>query len=191
MKFTHISSEEFKINTWSGGTTTQLFIYPPTTNYQQQNFNFRLSSATVEIEESTFTLLPRVSRKLMILEGNITINHKNHYSKQLKKWDIDSFEGNWETSSIGKCTDFNLMTTGNTSSDLSFLKLGKGKNINYELEDQWDWIFIFVVSGKLNIKDHLQCLKTGDLFVIKDVISSMAQITCSENSELVISKIKI
>ncbi len=193
MKFTQISSEEFKINKWSGGTTTQLFIYPPTTNYQQQNFNFRLSSATVEIEESTFTLLPRVSRKLMILEGNITINHKNHYSKQLKKWEIDSFEGNWETSSIGKCTDFNLMTTGNTSSDLSFLKLGKGKNINYELENQWDWVFIYVGGGKLdvNIKDRLQHLKTGDLFVIKDVISSMVKITCSENSELVISKIKI
>ena len=58
---------------------------------------------------------------------NIIINHKNHYSKQLNKWDIDSFEGNWETSSIGKCTDFNLMTTGNTFGDLSLLKLIEGK----------------------------------------------------------------
>ncbi|WP_299522353.1 HutD family protein [uncultured Lutibacter sp.] len=193
MKFIQIPSEEFKINKWSGGTTTQLFIYPPKANYQQQNFNFRLSSATVETEESSFTVLPEVSRKLMILDGNITINHKNHYSKQLKKWDIDTFEGNWETSSIGKCTDFNLMTTRNTFGDLSSLKLTDGKNINYQLDDRWDWIFIYVVEGnfKASIKDALQYLKKGDLFVIKDVITSMAQITSSENSELVIAKIKI
>ena len=193
MKFIQIPSEEFKINKWSGGTTTQLFIYPPKANYQQQNFNFRLSSATVETEESSFTVLPEVSRKLMILDGNITINHKNHYSKQLKKWDIDTFEGNWETSSIGKCTDFNLMTTRNTFGDLSSLKLTEGKNINYQLEDRWDWIFIYVIEGnfKASIKGDLLYLKKGDLFVIKDVITSMAQITSSENSELVIAKIKI
>jgi len=193
MKFTQIFSKEFKINTWSGGTTTQLFIFPLTANYQHKNFNFRLSSATVEIEESTFTLLPGVLRKLMILEGNIITNHKNHYSKQLQKFDIDTFEGSWETSSVGKCTDFNLMTTGNTSGELSLLKLVKEKIINYQLEARWDWIFIYVIEGEFeaNIKDALHYFKKGDLLVIKDVMSSMVQITSSENSEQVIAKIKI
>ncbi|PCH49737.1 MAG: hypothetical protein COC22_06275 [Flavobacteriaceae bacterium] len=193
MKFTLISSKEFKINKWSGGTTTQLYMYPPTANYQQQNFDFRLSSATVEIEESTFTLLPEVSRKLIVLEGSILINHKNQYSKQLQKFDIDTFEGNWETSSIGKCTDFNLMTTGNTISELSSIKLQHNQSLNYLLERNWNWIFIYVIKGKcsvfLNGKEQL--LTKENLLVINDFSTLKLQFKGLKDSVIVISKIQL
>ena len=60
---------DFKTTEWSGGSTTELFIYPPTSNYESRNFDFRISSATVEIEQSNFTKLPEISRQLMVLKG--------------------------------------------------------------------------------------------------------------------------
>ena len=53
---------------WSGGLTTELFIYPEGSAYSERNFDFRLSTATVEIETSVFTPLPHVQRTLMVLE---------------------------------------------------------------------------------------------------------------------------
>jgi environmental stress-induced protein Ves len=69
MTIEHYKNSDLIINNWSGGITTQLAIYPKDANYKKQNFQFRISTATVEIEESVFTKLPGVSRKLMILNG--------------------------------------------------------------------------------------------------------------------------
>ncbi|MDF1551007.1 MAG: HutD family protein, partial [Bacteroidales bacterium] len=104
MEFTIYKPEDFKTSTWSGGTTTQLFIYPSSADYLKRNFDFRISTAKVTVAKSDFTSLPEISRKIMILEGEITIQHQNRYSKQLKKFDIDEFEGDWKTSAIGTCT---------------------------------------------------------------------------------------
>lgn len=54
---------------WSGGTTTQLFIYPPEASYAARNFLFRISTATVETETSTFTDLTGFNRILLLLNG--------------------------------------------------------------------------------------------------------------------------
>jgi len=110
MGYSIITSHYLQPVSWSGGTTTELFIFPLTSDYHKRNFQFRLSTATVEKDKSDFTRLIGISRKLMVLDGKITLNHKDHYSRQINKFDVDEFEGDWKTSSIGKCTDFNLMT---------------------------------------------------------------------------------
>jgi len=119
MKTDIYKAEDFKTTKWTGGSTTELYIHPPIANYVVGNFNFRISSATVEIEKSNFTTLPlpEVSRQLMVLSGSIKVSHKNHHEIQLNKNEIDSFDGSWETSAIGTCVDFNLMTKGNTKGD--------------------------------------------------------------------------
>ena len=38
-----IKSDAFKESKWSGGITTQLYIYPKDSDYQKRNFNFRIS----------------------------------------------------------------------------------------------------------------------------------------------------
>lgn len=40
------------------------------------------------------------------------IDHKGHYCKTILKYEIDRFNGEWETTSKGKVTDFNLMLKG-------------------------------------------------------------------------------
>src|SRR5687767_165093 len=121
---------DLKTNNWAGGTTTQLAIFPLEAEYQKFNFDFRISYATVEVEESTFTYMPGVTRNLMILNGSLEIDHIDRYKKHLNKFDIDVFSGEWPTKAKGKVTDFNLMTRGETEGNLESLVLNPGESFN-------------------------------------------------------------
>lgn len=72
----HQIKKQHTTTKWSGGETTELFIYPENANYKAGNYQFRLSTATVEIEASTFTPLPGVDRTLIVLEGEMQLDHK-------------------------------------------------------------------------------------------------------------------
>ena len=111
-----IKKEHQAIAKWSGGTTRQIYIYPEGSDYASRQFDWRLSSATVDCESSTFTPLPGVHRHLMILEGKLQLIHQDHYQVELAPLEQDQFEGSWHTLSFGKVIDFNLM-----------LKKGSGK----------------------------------------------------------------
>jgi mannose-6-phosphate isomerase-like protein (cupin superfamily) len=106
-----IRRNQHKTSNWSGGTTTELYIYPKDAIYSQRDFKWRLSSAKVEVEKSTFTLLPGISRIIMIVEGELILEHEGHHNAILKEAQQDSFSGEWTTTSFGRVTDFNLMIT--------------------------------------------------------------------------------
>lgn len=192
METTILSNQHFKVSDWSGGTTTELFIFPPDASYQERNFVFRLSTARIEIEKSTFTSLPGVTRKIMILDGEIRINHQNHYAKTLRKFDVDTFEGDWKTTSVGRCTDFNLMTTEKIKVDLTAAVIEENQHLDYPVEAEWNWVFIYLYSGQINIHLHHDffTLNSGILLVISNLVSSVLQIKGVKRSELVFSKIK-
>ncbi len=192
METTILSNQHFKVSDWSGGTTTELFIFPPDASYQERNFVFRLSTARIEIEKSTFTSLPGVTRKIMILDGEIRIDHQNHYAKNLYKFDVDTFEGDWKTTSVGRCTDFNLMTTEKIKADLTAVVIEKNQRLDYQVEPGWNWVLIYLYSGQINIQlnhDFLT-INSGILLVISNVVSCLLQIEGVKRSELVFSKIK-
>lgn len=97
---------------WAGGTTTQLAIFPKKAAYTRFNFLFRMSTATVEVPDSTFTFMPGVTRHLMILDGAMDIDHKGRYKKHLGQFGYDIFDGEWPTTAKTKhkkVVDFNLM----------------------------------------------------------------------------------
>ena len=54
----HLTKDDYVVSQWSGGTTTQLAIAPSGAQYGDRAFLWRLSSATVDLEESDFTPLP-------------------------------------------------------------------------------------------------------------------------------------
>ncbi|GGX15880.1 HutD/Ves family protein [Aquimarina muelleri] len=170
MKVEIIKSHTLKKNTWSGGTTTQFFIYPHSAEYSKLNFDFRLSMATVAIKESVFTSLPGVSRKLLVLEGEITLDHENRHQKKLGRFDMDEFEGDWKTSSVGKCTDFNLMTKEETTGKLIVFDSKQNENIQYSMKNKEDWLFIYNYSGSISVevnkKTHV--IDAGDLLIIRE-----------------------
>jgi environmental stress-induced protein Ves len=107
MNYQLIPSSKQITTKWSGGITSQLFIYPDESSVEARDFDFRISTAKVEAKSSSFTPFLGYNRTLLILTGGIQINHAGHYQKQLKQFDQDFFKGDWETSSKGTCVDFN------------------------------------------------------------------------------------
>jgi environmental stress-induced protein Ves len=81
-----LRKNEFEVSTWSGGSTTQLYIFPRDALYSEREFKWRLSSAKVEVEESVFTPLPGFSRIIMVIEGEIHLEHQGHHSAVLKDY---------------------------------------------------------------------------------------------------------
>jgi environmental stress-induced protein Ves len=99
----------------------------------------------------------------MILDGELTIHHKDRYSKELKKFVQDEFDGGWETSAEGKCVDFNLMMAGAVTGSIEHMILGKGQKSPIELGL---FSFIYLYKGSLSLDDDNA--SEGDLVVIED-----------------------
>ncbi|WP_057828550.1 HutD family protein [Liquorilactobacillus cacaonum] len=98
----------YKTIKWSGGETTELYIYPETSSYKERNFEFRLSFATVDVEKSTFTSLPKFKRIIMPLSDEIELS-KNGEITQVRPKQVFNFDGADPIKSKGISTDVNLM----------------------------------------------------------------------------------
>ena len=191
MKISIFENQHFIQSLWAGGSTTQLYISPADSIYTERNFDVRISTAKVEVEKSVFTSLPGVNRKLMILDGEITISHLNHYTKLLKKHNVDSFCGDWETSSIGTCTDFNVMTRGNIHSELYTLNVSPSRKVQLEVEKQLRTLGFYVVSGSFYFEadqSNFFVLK-DNLLVINDIDVPNLTINSNEDSLIVVTEI--
>lgn len=86
-----------------------MFIYPGTAKLEERDFYFRVSTATVEQEESNFSRFPGYVRHITPLAGGMRLIHSGHYAATLRPPSVDIFDGSWTTRSFGKCTDFNLI----------------------------------------------------------------------------------
>ena len=102
--------EDYNTSKWMGGLTKELSIYPKDSKYLERNFIWRISSATVDVEESDFSKLPDYDRVLMVQTGEVVLSYEGHRVIRLKELEQDRFDGGWKTKSFGKITDFNLMT---------------------------------------------------------------------------------
>ena len=109
----HLRPEDYVTTAWSGGTTTQLRIFPEGAVYADRSFLWRISSATVAVKESDFTSLPDYHRLISVLEGEMILSHNGHEPFTLQPYEVHAFEGSDATHSAGLCTDFNLMLRRN------------------------------------------------------------------------------
>lgn len=191
MNITLLTNPDYQTSEWSGGSTTQLYISPANASYAERNFDFRISSARVEVPESTFTTLPNVNRKIMVLEGEITLNHKKQYIKTLQKYEVDTFNGDWETTAKGICTDFNIMTTGNQTSELSHMQLLANHYKTLTIEENYHTVCLYLHSGSIyvEINNKLYNLKKESLLVLSNINSFSFHLQAHKRSELIISKI--
>ena len=114
--------EAFTATAWSGGTTTELFLYPEGASYAERNFAVRASTSTVDKETSTFTDLPGYERLLMSLDRRIRLVHNGAAEVELAPFDVDRFAGGWNTRSFGRCTDFNLMLASGWQGSLAAVR---------------------------------------------------------------------
>lgn len=145
-----LSQSDFIETKWSGGTTTQLYIQPDGSNFTDRDFNFRVSCASVDVEESDFTPLPGYVRKLMVLDGILQIHHEGHHSIVLKALEQDHFKGSWNTKSRGKVKDFNVIYKPQIEPTLFSLDVLKGENLIIENLSQ---SFVYLFKGKGEIAE--------------------------------------
>ena len=176
-----IKNDEFLTSKWSGGTTTEIAIYPKDSLYSERNFIWRLSSAKVKTEESTFTSLPGINRIIMILKGKLKLEHIGHYKCILGPFEQDSFSGSWETKSYGQVTDFNLMMNEKCNGKLEpiFIKKGEEKKFILKVNEEYQKSTqaIYCVSGEAKIHtstNEILNLHEGDAVLL--TVSNSAQL---------------
>ena len=191
MKTNILSPQHFLTSQWSGGSTTQLYIFPTNASYAKRNFELRISTAKVEMKESTFTSLPGYNRKLMILEGEISIIHEDQYNKQLKPFEVDCFSGDWKTTSIGTCTDFNVMCSASLQSELYHLAMSSASNYKLKPKKACNNLFLYATSGTIYLKlmQVNYVLEKGNLLHIENLGESPISMNSGNHFGLVVVEI--
>jgi len=157
-----IRKSELTTANWAHGTTTQLYIFPESATYKELNFDFRISTATVESETTKFSSLPGVKRTLMVLEGTLELVHKDHHSTILNPLESDSFLGDWETTSGGKVVDFNVMVRDpKLSAQVKPILLGKKRTLDL---DSSNISFIYVFKGDIILNGNTNLIKGDSVY---------------------------
>lgn len=145
----------FETTEWSGGTTTQFYIYPEDSHYKDRDFIFRLSSAVVRDEESVFTKLDGFKRILLMLDGKVSLSYNGEKEIELSPGMQDTFDGGWDTVSHGSAVDFNLMMSERAKGRVTLIYLLKKEKENLVVypEDGFDiFTILYVLRGKLKIR---------------------------------------
>ena len=99
---THLTQADYQISQWSGGTTTQIAIAPQGALYADRDFLWRLSSATVDLDESDFTPLPDYHRLIAPLRGEMELTHDGGPLISLAPYQVHAFDGGADTHSRGR-----------------------------------------------------------------------------------------
>lgn len=185
------NTEEIQKSIWSGGSSIQLYISPVGSSYAERNFDVRISTAKVETEESVFTSLPGFNRQLMILDGEIDIIHLNRYQKHLKPFDVDSFAGEWTTTSVGTCTDFNVMTGSDKESELSSLEMASGEKLILTPDVKWKTFCLYVYLGKLKMEIGFKSyeLVESQFALVSDPRGELIYLEASDQTILIVVKL--
>lgn len=152
-----LHENDYRTTQWSGGTTTELSIAPAGSIYADRDFRWRISSATVELEESDFTSLPDYDRIIMTLKGGIRLSHNKGTWISLPEFSPHSFDGGDETASVGKVIDFNLMMRkGVCAGDMVSILLKSGerclanKRLPGKIED-FNTVMLYCYEGNMTV----------------------------------------
>jgi environmental stress-induced protein Ves len=178
-----IRKHEQKTTLWSGGKTTELFIYPEGSSYVERNFQFRISTASIETEASEFSHLPGFKRHLMILDGTLKIHHENHYQKTLNKFESDQFMGDWKTSAEGKVIDFNLMCDNNFDGIIKAVQIEKNNHYSFNTDSD----FTAFYANNKSVFHNSILLNEGDFLITNE--KNSYSIFSQEKANLIIINI--
>lgn len=118
LNFRIIKPSDFLMHEWSGGTTAEIFLLPETADYRKKDFEIRVSSAHILEEGTPYSDFTGFSRLICPIEGEMRILHEHHHQAHLKTFEIDRFDGAWNTQSFGLCTDFNLLFSKNWNASM-------------------------------------------------------------------------
>ena len=164
---THINllrANDFQVSDWSGGKTKQLYLSPPTGHYGKREFDYRLSTATVELAESQFSDLSGFHRILMSLDHTLHLHNASRQEETvLAPFTPYFFEGSDSITSRGTCTDFNLIYSDHYQGQM--LAISDGQELSQDEAIQ----FIYALSDLMVTGTGLPSLnlETGQLLIVE------------------------
>ncbi|MCD1277088.1 HutD family protein [Streptococcus sinensis] len=133
---TLLRAKDFQVSDWSGGKTKQLYLSPPTGHYGKRDFDYRLSTATVELTESQFSDLSGFHRILMSLDHTLHLHNASRQEKTvLAPFTPYIFEGSDSITSRGTCTDFNLIYSDHYQGQM--IAISDGQELSRDEEIQF------------------------------------------------------
>lgn len=163
MSYVIIMPEQMQTSRWSGGSTTQMMIFPAGSSYRNRDFRFRISSAVVEDAVSVFTKLDGVERFLTVLEGKISLRTGASEPQELNAYDTIHFYGGDDTVSEGQCVDFNLMLRGCKGVQKAYFC--QGKDLFYAAKQAHSMLYCRDTDMTLKLGGEEIRLPVGSLFV--------------------------
>ena len=179
---THINllrANDFQVSDWSGGKTKQLYLSPPTGHYGKREFDYRLSTATVELAESQFSDLSGFHRILMSLDHTLHLHNASRQEETvLAPFTPYFFEGSDSITSRGTCTDFNLIYSDHYQGQM--LAISDREELSQDEAIQ----FIYALSDLMVTGTGLPSLnlETGQLLIVeKETQETELQIMFSSN----------
>ena len=174
-----LRAKDFQVSDWSGGKTKQLYLSPPTGHYGKRDFDYRLSTATVELAESQFSDLSGFHRILMSLDHTLHLHNASRQEETvLAPFTPYFFEGSDSITSRGTCTDFNLIYSDHYQGQM--LAISDREELSQDEAIQ----FIYALSDLMVTGTGLPSLnlETGQLLIVeKEAQETELQIMFSTN----------
>ena len=176
---TLLRANDFQVSDWSGGKTKQLYLSPPTGHYGKRDFDYRLSTATVELAESQFSDLSGFHRILMSLDHTLHLHNASRQEETvLAPFTPYVFEGSDAITSRGTCTDFNLIYNDHYQGQM--IAISNGQELSRDDEIQ----FIYALGDLTVTGTNLPALNLEAeqlLIVEKETQETELQIMFSSN----------
>ena len=189
MTVTHLAPADYTTSRWSGGTTTELLIRPRGALYARRDFLCRLSSATVDLDESTFTALPDYDRLIATLEGTVTLVHDGGAPLTLAPYEVHAFDGGSETVSRGRCRDFNLMLRkGKAAGSLKALTVAGSAALALDRGDELALLYCGEGACDAVVGDTAHPLLPGESLLLED--AAEGALTLQGHARLMLAQVR-
>lgn len=177
-----IKKDNFKITDWSGGQTTELYIFPEGADFKKRDFDFRISSASFTTTSSNFSDFSGYQRYILPIKGFINLRHKELYERELKPFDVEYFDGRWSTYSENSLDtiDFNFIVKNDSNATMEIVDKKK------EIKSQGYTLYIYSPKDfEIEENGEKKQLLGGNLYIFNEDV-----LILNLNEKIIISKYK-
>ena len=167
-----LAKDDYVVSNWSGGKTIQVAIGPEGAVYADRTFLWRVSSATVELEESDYTALPDYKRFITPLAGQMILSHNGGEETDVEPFEVYAFDGADATHCRGVCTDFNLMLRkGKADGSMNVIEPDGENSVLINPVGKEQTIVLFAAEGSARLvkpDDEVYEIGEGEATVLTD-----------------------
>lgn len=174
-----IDPSQYQCSNWSGGTTTQLAIWPENADFASRAFIYRISQADVNLESSTFTVFEGVSRFITTTEGRMRIRHDQGQWYSLEPYVVHRFSGEQLTESEGKVKDFNLLVKGTAKGDMVSHQLAPGDELGWSIDQNKTHLWLYIADGKSDLGSSGDFFKATEETLLIKAQTALTIIVCN------------